>query len=158
MGWLEKEGPRLWCMSLLPEDTSTPDTTAPNAQQSTLKTFSAYDLPSAEALIRYFHAAEGFPVRDTWVKEIKAGNFDSWPRLTYKNATKYCPTRKETIKGHLVQTIQHVRSTRPTRKQSRPTEPIPPEGLPEKGNNEIHIKTTYISKLCNDDKGRFPVI
>ena len=33
MGWREKEGPRLWRMYLLPEDTSTPDTTAPNAQQ-----------------------------------------------------------------------------------------------------------------------------
>ena len=49
--WQEKEGPRLWRMSLLPEDKSTPDIT-PNAQQSTIKAFSAYDLPSVEALIR----------------------------------------------------------------------------------------------------------
>ena len=69
-------------MSLLPEDKGTPDITAPNAQQSTLKAFSAYDLPSVEALIRYFHAAAGFLVRDTWLKEIKAGNFDFCPGLT----------------------------------------------------------------------------
>ena len=84
-------------MSLLPEDTSTPDITAPNNQQSTLKVFSAYDLPSVEALVRYFHAAAGFPVRDTWIKAIKAGNFDLCSGLTYQNATKYCPTSKETI-------------------------------------------------------------
>ena len=71
-------------MSLLPEDTSTPDITAPtNAQQSTLKALSAYGLPIVEALIRYFHAAAGFPVRDTWLKAIKSGNFDSCPGLTY---------------------------------------------------------------------------
>ena len=64
-------------MYLLPYETSTPDITAPNAQQSTLKAFSAYDMPSVEALIRYFHAAAGFLVRDTWLKAIKAGNFDS---------------------------------------------------------------------------------
>ena len=46
MVWQEIEGPRLWCMSLLPDETSTPDITAPNTQQSTLKAFSAYDLPS----------------------------------------------------------------------------------------------------------------
>ena len=70
-------------MSLLPDETSTPDIIIPNAQQSTLKAFSAYDMPSVEALIRYFHAAAGFPVRDTWLKAIKSGNFDSWPGLTY---------------------------------------------------------------------------
>ena len=145
-------------MSLLPDETSTPDITAPNAQKSTLKAFSAYDLPSVEALIRYFHAAAGFPVRYTWPKSIEAGNFDSWPGITYQNATKYCPTRKETIKGHMVQKRQHVRSTRPTRKHSRPTEPIPPEGLPNEGHKKIHIKTTHISKLYTDDTGRFPVI
>ena len=48
--------------------------------------------------------------------------------------------------------------TRQTRKHSRPTEPIPPEVLPNEGHNKIHIKTTHISKLYTDDTGRFPVI
>ena len=56
MGWRNTEGPRLWRMSLIPNEASTPDITnapnAPNAQKSTLKSFSAYDLPSVEALIR----------------------------------------------------------------------------------------------------------
>ena len=74
-------------MSLLPDKTCTTDITAPNTQQSTLKTFSAYNLPRVEDLIRYFHAAAGFPVRDTWLRAIKAGNFDLWPGVTYQNAT-----------------------------------------------------------------------
>ena len=46
-GWREAEGPRLWRMSLLPNVDCVPDiATAPDAQQSTLEDFSAYDLPS----------------------------------------------------------------------------------------------------------------
>ena len=66
IGWREIEGPRLWRMYLLLDETSTPDITAPNTQQSTLKAFSAYDLTSVEALIRYFLSAAGFLVRETW--------------------------------------------------------------------------------------------
>ena len=50
---------------------------------TTLQNVSAYYLPSVEALIRYFHADAGFPVRDTWLKDTKAGNFASGPVLTY---------------------------------------------------------------------------
>ena len=57
----------------------------------------------------------------------------------------------------MVQTRQHVRSTRPTIKLGKP-EPIPPEGVPEEGKNIIHIKTTHLSKLYTYDLGRFPVI
>ena len=98
MLWLEIEGPRLWRMSLLPDETITPDITAPNAQQLTLTPFSAYDIPNVEPLIRYFYAAARFPVQDTWVKSIKSGKFDSCPGRTYQNATKYCQTCKEKIK------------------------------------------------------------
>ena len=41
---------------------------------ATLAAYSAYDLPSVAALIKYFHAEEGYPVRSTWLKEIGAGN------------------------------------------------------------------------------------
>ena len=51
---------------------------------------SAYKLPSVEALVRYMHAASGFPVKSTWLKAIKKGNFVTWPGLTYSNTEKYC--------------------------------------------------------------------
>jgi hypothetical protein len=47
--------------------TSIPDA----ATRSTLQAFSAYDLPSVEALLKYFHVAAGFPVKDTWLRAIK---------------------------------------------------------------------------------------
>ena len=52
------------------------------------------------------------PVRSTWLKAIKNGNFNSWPGLTYNNAAKYCPQSVETMKGHMVQSSQGVRSTK----------------------------------------------
>jgi hypothetical protein len=47
----------------------------------------AHDLPSVLALVHYLHAAAGFPVKSTWLAAIKAGNFASWPGLTYANAS-----------------------------------------------------------------------
>ena len=49
--------------------------TIPNsADHTNIKAYSAYDLPSVEALFRFFHAAARFPFRTTWFKAIKVGN------------------------------------------------------------------------------------
>lgn len=101
--WRDQTGAKLWLISLLPMGDELP--TLPNNRSVTsLEAFSAYDLPSVEAFIPYFHAAAGFPVLDTWLQAIKAGNFAMWPGFTHSNATKYCPSVDETILGHLVQT------------------------------------------------------
>ena len=59
------------------------------------------NLPSMGALVGFYHACVGFPVKQTWLDAIKAGNFDSLPGLTYPNAAQYCPDANETVKGHL---------------------------------------------------------
>ena len=150
-------------MSLLPDAACVPDiATAPDAQQSTLEAFSVYNLTSVEGLIWYFHATAGLPVRDTWLKAIKAGNFESWPGLAYQHLAKYCPMCKETIKVHMVHTQHHVGSTKPTRKYNNPPAPVPEPAYYEEENdtavsNELHIKTTHIRNLYTDDTGSFPV-
>ena len=58
------------------------------------------------------HAAEIFPVKSTWLKEIKKGNFATWPGMTYSNEAKYCPQSVETLKGHMVQSSQGVQSNK----------------------------------------------
>ena len=113
-GWREATGNRLWRMSLLPNaDKVTTVEASPGVTTTTLKAYSAYDLPSVEALVRYFHAAAGYPVKDTWLKAIKAGTYSSSPGLTLQNATKYCPVPIATLKGHMVQTRQIICSTKP---------------------------------------------
>ena len=121
-GWREKLGTKLWRMALLPDNLDANSIITPvkaasrqypaaflaqldqaDTQQATLAAYSAHDLPSVEALVRYFHAAAGFPVKSTWLKAIKAGNFALWPGLTFENASKYCPSAYETILGHIVQ-------------------------------------------------------
>jgi hypothetical protein len=110
------------------------------------------DLSSVGALIHYLHAAAGFPVKSTWLAAIKVGNYSSWPGLTYANASKYCPDSDETIKGHLTQVRQGLRSTKP----KAPPQPPQPT-LPTTPSKEMHIWTKPISKLFTDDMGRFPV-
>ena len=59
---------------------------------------SVYDLPSTEQAIKWMHAVCGYPVKSTWLKAVKAGNFVGWPLLTEKNVQKYCPSADETAK------------------------------------------------------------
>jgi hypothetical protein len=59
-GWRETTGPKLWRISLNPDKENLPSIPE-TATRSTLQAFSAYDIPSVEALVKYFHAAAGFP-------------------------------------------------------------------------------------------------
>ena len=53
-------------MSLLPKpEDIIPIKDTPGTKETPMAAFSAYDLPSVEALIWYFHIASGFPTRDT---------------------------------------------------------------------------------------------
>ena len=62
---------------------------APRFDQTDLKAFSAYDLLSVEALVRYFHSAAEYPVRDTWLKAIR-GSRDGGRISTNCASSKYC--------------------------------------------------------------------
>ena len=87
-GWREKNLPRLWRFALKPTEQLIKYYT--KKIQTTPAAHSAYELPSVEALVQYMHAAAGFPVKSTWLKAIKKGNFVTWPGLTYSNTEKYC--------------------------------------------------------------------
>ena len=129
-----------------------------NADQTNIRAYSAYDLPSVEALIRYFHAAARFPVSTTWLKAIKVGNYRTRIGITLANTTAYCPSVDETIKRHIVQSRQGILSTKP----KIPRIPIPdtsPEEspLPYTRSIELQMHTVHISKLYTDDTGRLPI-
>ena len=131
------------------------------AAQFTKPTFDprSLDLPSVGALVGFYHACLGFPVKQTWLDAAKAGNCDSFDGLTYSNIARYCPDSDEIILGHLAQQHQNVRST-------RPHEPRTPTGLPSPvinpatpvvPSNALHLTVVPLSKLYTDDTGRFPV-
>ncbi len=58
------------------------------------------------------HTVCGYPVKSTWLKAIKAGNYVGWLMLTELNVKKYYPETIETAKGHLTQTRKKVWSTK----------------------------------------------
>ena len=73
---------------------------------------SIYDLPSTKQAIKWMHAVCGYPVKSTWLKAIKAGNYMGWSILNECNIQKYYPKTIKTPKGHLNQTRKNVRSTK----------------------------------------------
>jgi hypothetical protein len=107
------------------------------------------DLPSIGTLVGFYQACLGFPVKQTWLDAIKAGNCNTFEGLTYSNAAKYCPDADETIMGHLAQQRQNIRSTKP----KQPT-PVPLVVLPTPAptaSNQVIIVTQPLSKLFTDD-------
>jgi hypothetical protein len=59
-----------------------------------------YELKTQPKLVRYYHAAVGFPTKLTWVKAIRKNQFASWPGLTVDAVKHHYPDSEETPKGH----------------------------------------------------------
>ncbi|KAL9178273.1 hypothetical protein ACHAXT_001701 [Thalassiosira profunda] len=114
---------------------------------------SVYDLPSMEQGIRWMHAVCGYPVKSTWLKAVKAGNFHGWPLLSPSAIKKYYPETAETPKGHMAQSRKNVRSTK-----SKPLEignPDPLKGI-KKRDVAIHVYDAR-ETVFSDQTGKFPV-
>jgi hypothetical protein len=115
------------------------------------------NLPSISALVSFYHACLGFPVKQMWLDAIKAGNCDTFDGLTYSNLAKYCPNANKTILGHLAQQRQNVRLTKlkwltPSSPTSLPTAAPSSKDMPS---NQVFIKVYPISRLYTDNTGRF---
>ena len=60
-----------------------------------------FDLPSTEKMVKYLHAALGFPTKATMMKAIRSGWLIGWPGLTIENVNAFFPESDETQKGHM---------------------------------------------------------
>ena len=177
-GWRELAGSKLWRISLKPDLDATESCSPPNTigqqQKAALKAYIAYNLPLVEALVGYFHATVGYPVRDMWFEATKAGNYSTLPGLTLVNTITYFPSTDDTIKGHMVQTQRNVRFTRlcsqPNdvsdirdqfqntsygQKSATPDDDIEPPPSSD-GACHLRVETVHQSKVCTDDTVRFP--
>ncbi len=65
-----------------------------------------------EEVVRFQHAALGFPTKAMLLTAIRHKNLVTFPGLTSKNVNKFFPEFDETQKGHMKQTMQGVRSTK----------------------------------------------
>ncbi len=71
------------------------------SETNTEQANNAYNLPSISQTVKYHQAATGFAVADTWIKAIKAGNYNTWPTITPSTVQRHFPESDETQKGHM---------------------------------------------------------
>jgi len=72
-----------------------------------------YELKTSPELVRYLHAAAGFPTKPQWITAIKNKQYTSWPGLSVEAVRQHFPESDETHKGHGRKTPSGLRSTKP---------------------------------------------
>ncbi len=55
-----------------------------------------FDLPNSQQTLQYLHALAGFPVKETFLAAVQAGNYATWPGLTTTLIAKHFPESEET--------------------------------------------------------------
>ena len=102
-GWRQAGG--LWTVPLVEEAKISPELDV--AEQAN----NIYDLPSSSQVVRFLHAALGFPPKATLLAAIWKGNLATFPGLSVEDVNRHFPETDETQKGHMRQSRQGVRST-----------------------------------------------
>jgi hypothetical protein len=124
------------------------------ARQTLCQANSVYDLPSIKQAIKWMHAVCGYPVKSTWIKAVKAGNFVGWPLLREKNINKYYPETDKTPKpkGHMNQQRKNVQSTKKPFKVRNVA-----AALHGKKVKDIFVKTYDVREtIFSNQTGQFP--
>ena len=121
-----------------------------------------FDLPNSRQTLQYFHAAAGFPTKETFLEAVRAGNFATWPGLTTTLIAKHFPDSDETQKGHMKGQRKGVRSTKVKQmveiKIEPGTETATHKATPAKKMNDIFVKIYELSgEIHTDQTGKFPV-
>ena len=107
-------------------------------------------------LVQFYHAAMFSPTKDTFIRAIRNGNFQSWPGLTTETATKFLTSTIATQFGHLKQERQNLQSTQ----QSNDFDAFPRSDVPNIPTNEIIATITpyrITNKAYGDMPGKFPI-
>ena len=110
------------------------------------------------ALICFYHAVAGLPVKSIWIATIELGNYFTWPDLTHDTAAKYFPNAEKTIKVHLTQTCQRLLSAKHKPKPPPPASSvldIITSPLPSTLSRKVHICVTPLEKIYIDNVGCF---
>ena len=109
-----------------------------------------YDIPSIRQTVRYLHATAGFPTEETWIKAIKAGNYNTWPTITPQVVRCHFPESNETQQGHMKWQRQGVQSTM-VREETESNVPAIPKA------KDIYINIHNVTETMHTDQtGRFP--
>jgi hypothetical protein len=125
------------------------------ARKALQKANSVYDRPSTKQVIKWMHTVCGYPIKSTWLKAIKAGNYIGWPMLTECNVQKYYPKTTKTAKGHLNQTRKNVQSTTV---KATPLETCNTSHLQGKKVHDVYTQTHMVREtMFSDQIGQYPI-
>jgi hypothetical protein len=106
-------------------------------------------------LINYLHAACISPVKSTWIKAIKNGNFSSWLGINEHTVEKYLSESTSTAKCHLNQQRQNDRTTKIKDAQLLDSEADQDHGIKTQF---IYDATIDAGQIYTDQTGGFPVV
>jgi hypothetical protein len=122
-----------------------------------------YELKTQPELVRYYHAAAGFPTKPSWLKAIKNKQYASWPGLTWEAVNKNFSESEETLKGHGRKTRSGLRSTKATPQidEEEESEEATKLTRPPTRQKEAIIRIYDLSDeaerlIYTDQTGRFP--
>ena len=121
-----------------------------------------FDLPNSRQSLMYFHAAAGFPTKESFTDAVRAGNYATWPGLTTTLISKHFPDSNETQKGHMKGQRKGVRSTKPKSTSEIRIEPgtedSPSNLVTIRKLNDIFVKIyELVETIHTDQTGAFPV-
>ena len=87
----------------------------PNRPPTEEAIYNVYELKTTPELVRYHHAAAGFPTKPQWIVAIKHKQYASWLGLSVEAVRRHFPESDETHKGHGRKTPSGLRSTKPNK-------------------------------------------
>jgi hypothetical protein len=115
----------------------------------------AHDKNNQKGLINYLHASCFSPVKSTWIKAMRNGNFSSWPGLNEHSVEKYLSKSTATAKCHLNQQRQNARTTKIKDAQLLDSEIDHAHGIKTQF---VYAATIDAGQIYTDQTGRFPVV
>ena len=117
-----------------------------------------YELKTKPELIRYYHAAAGFPTKPSWLAAIKNGHYKTWPGLDAETAARYFPESDEMWKGHGRKVRSGLRSTKTiVEEEAKAVERIKLPNEKTVYMQEFDLADEVDRKIFSDQTGRFPV-
>ena len=114
-----------------------------------------YDLPSTKEVVRFLHAALGFPTKETMLTAARHVNLVTFPGLSITNINKHFPESDETQKEHMQQARQGVRSTKVIDEDAM----LNFKATPGVKHKDVYLRVFDATKksIYTDQTGPFPI-
>lgn len=153
-GWRDDSN-RLWRVPINDEIMETPPTCL---SFNTFQVHSVYDCQGEKEITRFYHATLFSPVKSTLIKAVKKGYLRGWPGLKAQAIQVHIRNEEATVKGHMNQTRQGIRSTK-NNNQQREDDSME-TSLQEPENERTNVVFCAVEELegriSTDQTGFFP--